>query len=147
MIRPAEKQDISRIAEILIFAKRCHYREIFQNDAVTFGEMLVYPLAQSYLDHPEQLEGMWVYDDGFVKGMLRLSGEEIVELYVDPFFEQMGIGSSLIDCAIKKHSCRFLWVLEKNTNAIRFYQARGFALTDERKPEPGTTEYIVKMKR
>jgi len=32
MIRKAEEKDVSRIAEILVFDKRVHYRSIFHND-------------------------------------------------------------------------------------------------------------------
>ena len=46
MIRRATIADASRIAEILIFAKRTNYRKIFQNDKVSFGEMQVYLLAK-----------------------------------------------------------------------------------------------------
>ena len=40
-IRKSTLQDVSRIAEILIFTKRMNYRFIFQNDRVSFGEMQV----------------------------------------------------------------------------------------------------------
>ena len=43
--------------------------------------------------------------------------------------------------------CDFLWVLEKNINAIRFYQRHGFVITEEKQYEEGTYEYIVKMIR
>ena len=46
MIRRATPDDASRIAEILIFAKRTNYRSIFLNDFVSFHEMQVYPLAK-----------------------------------------------------------------------------------------------------
>ena len=59
-IRKSTLQDVSRIAEILIFTKRMNYRFIFQNDRVSFGEMQVLPLAQDYLAHPEKLEHIWV---------------------------------------------------------------------------------------
>lgn len=39
MIRQASMVAASRIAKILIFAKRTHYRAIFQNDMVSFDEM------------------------------------------------------------------------------------------------------------
>ena len=39
MIRQANIDDAPRIAEILVFTKRMNYREIFQNDKVSFGEM------------------------------------------------------------------------------------------------------------
>ena len=46
-----------------------NYRRIFQDDKVSFGEMQVYPLAKEYIENPEKLEGIWVYDDEFVKWM------------------------------------------------------------------------------
>lgn len=45
MIRRAEIKDASRLAEILIFAKRTAYRQIFNNDNVSFNEMQVLDLA------------------------------------------------------------------------------------------------------
>lgn len=146
-IRKASAQDISRIAEILIFTKRMNYRPIFRNDKVSFGEMQVLPLAQDYIDNPEKLTNIWVYDDEFVKGMLHTEGQEIMELYVDSFFQNEGIGSRLIEFAVDKLDVRYLNVLEKNTKAIHFYQRHGFVLTQERQLEQGTDEYVVKMKR
>lgn len=144
-IRKATLQDASRLAEILIFAKRTAYRSIFQNDAVSFGEMQVLPLALDYLEGRESLEHVWVYDDEFVRGVVRAEGGEVRELYVDPFFQGSGIGSQLLRFAVARQGARRLWVLEKNEKAIRFYAARGFAPTGERQPEPGTAEYIIEM--
>jgi len=146
-IRKSVVQDASRLAEILIFTKRMNYRKIFHDDKVTFGEMQVFPLAKDYIDNPEKLENIWVYDDEFVKGMLHIEGNEIIELYVDPFFQNEGIGRSLIEFAIQMFDVSKLYVLEKNRSAIRFYQRHGFSLTQERQLEEGTTEYIVKMER
>lgn len=146
-IRKANIHESSRLAEILIFAKRMNYRKIFHNDKVSFEEMQVYPLAQYYINHPESLENIWVYDDEFVKGMIHIEGRKIIELYVDSFFENMGIGTKLIEFAIQTFNVKNLFVLEKNIDAIRFYQRHGFALTKERQLEEGTTEYIVNMER
>lgn len=73
MIRKAEKEDISRIAEILVFVKRIKYRPIFQNDDYSFGELQVIRVSQEY-DKQEILDNMWVYDDGIVKGMIHIEG-------------------------------------------------------------------------
>lgn len=146
-IRKATLRDVSRIAEILIFTKRMYYRFIFQNDRVSFGELQVLPLAQEYLAHPEKLEHIWVYDDEFVKAMIHIEDRRICELYVDCFFQNEGIGGKLVDFAVKKFDANYLFVLEKNVNAIRFYEAHGFLLTTEREMEPGTDEFIVKMER
>ena len=69
------------------------------------------------------------------------------ELYVEHFFQGQGIGAELIEFAKKEHDVNFLWVLENNTNAIRFYEAHGFHLTDNKKLEEGTPEYKVMMER
>lgn len=126
MIRHATINDASRIAEILIFTKRMNYRRIFQNDTVSFGEMQVYPLAKDYMDDPDKLKDIWVYNDGIVKGMIHIHETQIVELYVDSFFENYGIGTKLIAFAIEQMNCDCLWVLEKNTKAIHFYKKAWF---------------------
>ena len=79
--------------------------------------------------------------------MIYIDGETISELYVDSFFANQGIGGELIQFAIGQKKCRRLWVLEKNTDAIRFYKKHGFTLTGARRLEEGTTEHIVEMKR
>lgn len=146
-IRKAVPQDASRIAEILIFAKRTAYRPIFHNDAVSFGEMQVLPLALDYLEGRESLAHVWVYDDTFVRGMVHAENGEVKELYVDPFFQGAGIGGKLLHFAVEQQNARRLWVLEKNRKAIAFYSARGFLPTGEREQEPGTPEYIIRMAR
>ena len=146
-IRKAAPKDISRLAEILVFTKRMTYRPIFRDDQVSFGEIQVLPLAQEYLADPGKLEKIWVYDDEFVKGMIHIEGERVQELYVEPFFQGRGIGTELIDFAVRIFDVKELFVLEKNKRAVQFYQSHGFYLTTERRPEEGTTEYIIKMKR
>lgn len=143
-IRKAAPKDISRIAEILVFVKRIKYRPIFRNDEYSFGELQVLSVAEKYAE-PTVLDNILVYDDGFVKGLIRIEKNEIVELYVDYFFQGQGVGSQLIEYAKENYPVDFLWVIEKNTDAVRFYEAHGFHLTDTKKIEQGTTE--VKMER
>lgn len=146
-IRKAEIRDISRIAEILIFTKRMNYRPIFKNDAVSFGELQVLPLAQKFLEEPSRLDNIWVYDDGFVKALIHIESQEILELYVDSFFENMGIGAKLITFAKEECNVRKLWVLEKNKRAIEFYKRNGFEQSEERTLEEGTPEFLIRMVR
>ena len=147
LIRKAAIKDISRIAEILVFVKRMNYRAIFRDDAVSFGKIQVIPVAEQY-SKPEILENIWVYEtEGIVKGLIRIVEKEVVELYVEHFFQGQGIGAELIEFAKKEHDVKSLWVLEKNMNAIRFYEAHGFHLTENRELEEGTPEYRVMMER
>ena len=145
-IRRAAEEDISRIAEILVFAKRMKYRSIFNDDAYSFGELQVIPVAEKYIENGF-LNNMFLYDDGIIKGLIRIEKEEILELYVDHFFQGQGVGSELIEYAKEKYQVSFLWTIEKNIDAIRFYEAHGFHLTETRKYEEGTTEYLVMMRR
>lgn len=141
-IRKAKAQDISRISEILVFVKRINFRPIFKNDDYSFIELQVLPVAKEY-SSPDILEHIWVFDDGIVKGMIHIQGAEIRELYVDYFFQNQGIGAELIEFAKSNFPVRFLWAIEKNTGAIRFYENHGFHRTDTRKLEAGTTEYLI----
>jgi nicotinamidase-related amidase/GNAT superfamily N-acetyltransferase len=145
-IRRAAEEDVSRIAEILVFAKRMKYRPIFNDDAYSFGELQVLPVAKNYIENGF-LNNMFLYDDGIIKGLIRIEKEEIIELYVDHFFQGQGVGSELIEYAKENYPVNYLWTIEKNIDAVRFYEAHGFHLTDTKKYEEGTTEYIVMMKR
>ncbi len=140
MVRKATKQDISRIAEIIVFGKRVAYRTIFQNDEVSFNEIQVIPLWEEYKENPEMLEHMLVFDDGIVKGVINCKpvGDEveICEFYVEPFFKGQGIGRKLLEHVIAEakeggKSRIFLWVLEENGAARRFYEANGFRASGE----------------
>ena len=50
MIRKARPDDLSRIAEILVFVKRIKFRPIFQDDDYSFGELQVLSVAKEYAD-------------------------------------------------------------------------------------------------
>ncbi len=144
-IRKAEEKDLCRIAEILVFDKRMRYRSIFHDDTFSFNVLQVDMVMKEYKE-PSILESIFVYDDGIVKGMIHISKDEIKELYVDYFFHGEGIGTKLITMAKDLYKCNWLWVLEKNNEAITFYQKQGFMLTEERKLVENTKEYVIKMK-
>ncbi|MBO5473404.1 MAG: GNAT family N-acetyltransferase [Lachnospiraceae bacterium] len=147
MIRTAKPQDIPRIAEIMIFGKRVAYRPIFQDDFVSFNEMRVIDVIEKYNNDPACLKGMLVYDDGIVKGVLgrKLEKEtvELTDFYVEPFFKGQGVGTKLIQYAIAQaretgRERMFLWVLEENTPARKFYEANGFINSKETRLVEGT---------
>ena len=146
MIRNAEPKDLSRIAEILVFTKRMKYRSIFHNDEYSFNVLQVVKVADEF-KNPELLDKVWIYDDGIVKGMIHMEEKEIAELYVDYFFWKEGIGSKLVEFAKEKFDSKSVWTLEKNKEAIRFYEAHGFKINGKRQLEEGTPEYIVMLER
>ncbi|NLW70698.1 MAG: GNAT family N-acetyltransferase [Eubacteriaceae bacterium] len=137
MIRKATTSDIPRIAEILVFTKRTAYRDIFKDDKGTFNELQVISTADE-LTEPGALEGVSVYDDGIVKGMMNTAFDEkaataeLKELYTDSFFAGRGVGSALMRNFLEEARQRgirtiTLWVLKENAKAIAFYEKFGFS--------------------
>ncbi|MCM1135221.1 MAG: GNAT family N-acetyltransferase [Clostridium sp.] len=160
MIRPAATQDIPRIAEIIIFGKRVAYRPIFKNDSVSFNELQVVGLYEKYKENPRYLNGMLLYDDGIIKGVINGHLQEdntieITDFYVEPFFMRQGIGTLLLKYMIQQAEKRgvqkiILWVIKDNVKARKFYEANGFINSGKIRIIEGTAkedclyEYMVR---
>ena len=143
-VRQATIADLSRIAEIVIFNYRLNFYPIFQNDDYYFNELQVSKVAKQYED---VVGNMWVYDDGAIKGVIQIENSEIKKLFVEPALQGKSIGSYLLKYAIVEHKANILWALEKNVRAIRFYKRHGFDITNDKKYEEDTTEYLVRLER
>lgn len=147
MLRKAGNMDISRIAEILIFTKRTTYRSIFKNDNVSFNEMQVLKEIEK-LSQPSALDNIYVYDDGIVKATVKIEdiGEKpkVSEFFVDQFFQGEGIGTKILNNVIEKSKEVFLYVLDKNERAIRFYVKMGFKYTGEKEEFLNSGFYMLK---
>ena len=144
IIRKADRNDLSRIAEIQVFNYRLYFYPIFKSDEYYFDELRVPSLMREY---ESGLDSLYVYDDGVVKGFIKVEGTYIARLFVEPVLQNASIGSRLLEYAIQEHNADHLWALEKNEKAIRFYKRHGFIATGEKKPEEGTDEYLVLLKR
>ena len=131
-IRCALPQDASRIAEIIITNYRINFYPFFHNDPFYFGELNVVDMAAEYCENSETLRNTYVYDDGVVKGIIRVSGMEIEKLYVEPQFQSQGIGAKLLKFAVDELNADELWALEYNERGIAFYKRNGFELTGEK---------------
>ena len=142
MIRKSTETDLTRLAEISVFTKRVAYRPIFNDDKFSFNVLTV-PGVMDVLRM--SLDAIWVWEDsGIVKGFVHIEGDEIKELYVDWFFQGEGVGTELLRFAADR-GCTFLWVLERNKHAIRFYEKNGFYKTGEMLAWNDTGQFIIKM--
>lgn len=143
-VRKANREDLSRIAEILVFNYRLFFYPIFKSDEYYFEELSVPSLMKEF---ESALDSLYVYDDGVVKGFIKIEGTYIARLFVEPVLQNGSIGSRLLEYAMKEHHADHLWALEKNTKAIRFYERHGFTATGEKKLEDDTTEYLILLKK
>ena len=143
-IRPAQEADLARIAEMEIFNYRLNFYPIFLEDAFYFAELQVPHKMEEY--RPD-LQDFWVYDDGVVKGFIRVEARQLKKLYVEPVLQCGGIGAELLRYAVDVLGVDHLWALEKNVRAIAFYARHGFVPSGERIPEEDTEEYLIRLQR
>ena len=143
-IRRATIDDLVRIAEIFVFNYRLNFYPIFQEDTFYFGELTVSNMVESFA---KELDSIWVYDDGVVKGFIHIEKREVRRLFVEPTLQGKAIGAELLEYGIAEKDVNSLWVLEKNIKAIAFYKRLGFDTTNEKKYEEDTIEFLVRMER
>ena len=143
-IRQAKINDLVRIAEIFVFNYRLNFYPIFQEDTFYFEELTVFNMVESFA---KELDSIWVYDDGVVKGFIQIEKREVKRLFVEPVFQGKAIGTELLEYGIAERDANHLWALEKNIKAIAFYKRHGFDKTNEKKYEEDTTEFLVRMEK
>ena len=135
---------IVRIAEIFVFNYRLNFYPIFQEDTFYFEELTVFNMVESFA---KELDSIWVYDDGVVKGFIQIEKLEVKRLFVEPVLQGKAIGTELLEYGIAERDANHLWALEKNKKAIAFYKRHGFDTTNEKKYEEDTTEFLVRMEK
>jgi GNAT superfamily N-acetyltransferase len=75
---------------------------------------------------------MWgAFAGGAMAGFIAFREGWIEQLYVLPGVQGRGVGTSLLKIAQDALDDLQLWTFQRNANARRFYEARGFALVRE----------------
>jgi GNAT superfamily N-acetyltransferase len=75
---------------------------------------------------------VWGAADGAeLLGLIAFREDWIDQLYVLPTAQRRGIGTELLDVARSKFARLQLWTFQRNAQARRFYEARGFVLVEE----------------
>ena len=143
-IRQATVDDLVRIAEIFVFNYRLNFYPIFQKDTFYFEDLTVFNMVESFA---KELDSIWVYDDGVVKGFIQIEKREVRRLFVEPTLQGKSIGADLLEYGIAEKDVDFLWVLEKNIKAIVFYKKHGFDTKNKKKYKEDTIEFLVRMER
>jgi len=69
--------------------------------------------------HDEKIVGFCAFREGWID-----------HLYVLPEFQGRGIGTMLLEKSMEKYPQLELWVFQKNEQARKFYERRGFVLAE-----------------
>lgn len=86
MIRAVRKDDLCRLAEIIVFNNRINYYPIFQDIEYSFGEYNVLSVMEMFEKDKIFTSSTSVYEDPVIKGFITVHDGEIRKLYVDSFF-------------------------------------------------------------
>ena len=86
---------------------------------------------------------LWLIDDetGRPVGFLAMDGNLIDALFVDPVVHGRGYGTALLNQALKLAPDAIVDASEQATNALPFYEARGFVRTGRSETDPGGRPY------
>ena len=71
------------------------------------------------------------FEGGALAAIIAFRSGWIDQLYVLPEVQGRGVGSELLQVAMRAFDCLQLWTFQRNLGARRFYEARGFALVEE----------------
>lgn len=124
-IRPAERADVPQIAHIIRAARkhslpylpdlhtpeedRAHFGgTVFNEDTILVAE-----------------------EDGAIVGFCAFKEDWLDHLYILPQHQNKGVGRALLNQAKHESAQLHLWVFQKNTRAITFYENNGFDLVKQ----------------
>ncbi|GGK31740.1 N-acetyltransferase [Pilimelia terevasa] len=125
--RRASLEDAPAVAEVLLRSRRAAVDAIppaVHSDAEVrdWIRTVVIPEREVWLAEDA---------DGRPLGVLVLDGEWVDQLYIEPAFTGMGLGSRLIQLAKSRRPAGLqLWTFVTNTAAQRFYLRHGFTVAE-----------------
>ena len=141
-IRAAAESDCLRIAEIYVTNYRLNFYPFFRDDAYYFNVLNTADCAAEFRSDPTALAQTFVYDDGAVKGFIRVCGQRVDKLFVEPVMQGGGIGAALLQYAVEILHADRLWALAYNTRGIAFYRRHGFLPSGAEMTEDGIVPLI-----
>ena len=139
-IRPARHEDLETLLDIQREAAVDAFAHIFPQDVYPFPNDEIREVWRETVADPE-IEVYIAEVGAEPAGSVSVGGGFLRTLYVRPPFQASGVGSALHDFALERLAAfgtrtARLWTLEENWNARRFYERRGWALTEETRVVP-----------
>lgn len=140
-IRQGSPADVPRALEIWRAAVNATHGFLTPEDRVEIDRMV----AEQFLPRAE----LWLAEDGagHVFGFLVMEGEEIDALFVDPAVHGQGYGTALIEHALTLSPHATVEASELASNALPFYEARGFVRIGRSETDPQGRPYpLVRLR-
>ncbi|AQR75810.1 acetyltransferase [Sphingomonas sp. LM7] len=134
-IRNGRPEDVPRALEIWRAAVDATHGFLTPADRAEIDAMV----AQDFLPNAELR--LAVDDADRVQGFLVMDGEMIDALFVDPAVHGRGVGTALLNYALKLAPNAIVDASEQATNALPFYEARGFVRTGRSETDPQGRPY------
>jgi GNAT superfamily N-acetyltransferase len=140
VIRPARADDLETLLAIQREAAVAAFAHIFDQTRYSFPNDDIREVWREALDDPE-VEVYVAESDGEPAGSVSVGSGFLRTLYVLPRHQGTGVGSALHDFALERLAAlgcgtARLWTLEENWDARRWYERRGWTLTDETRVVP-----------
>jgi GNAT superfamily N-acetyltransferase len=150
LIREARPDEAETLLAIQRDACVVEFAHIFPPELYSFPDQDV--LANWRAALAEQQTEVYIAEDEDVPvGSVSLGNGFLSTLYVVPSHQGSGVGSALHDLALERlraqgNDVAKLWTLEENWNARRYYEKRGWTLTEETRvvpfpPQPLDVQY------
>lgn len=140
MIRRARNDEAEVLLAIQREAAVAAFAHVFPQDRYPFPSDDIREIWQEALE-ADDIEVYVSEVDGEVVGSVSVGGAFLRTLYVLPSRQSTGVGSALHDFALERlreqgNAEAKLWTLEENWGARRFYERRGWTLTNETRVVP-----------
>lgn len=134
-IRPGARADVPRALEIWRAAVDATHGFLTPEDRADIDVLV----AEQFLPNAP----LWVIEDadGTVQGFLVMDGELIDALFVDPAVHGRGFGTALIGKALELSPHAAVDANEQATNALPFYESRGFVRVGRSETDPQGRPY------
>ena len=154
MIRPARTDEAETLLAIQRSACVVAFAHIFPPELYPFPDDGVREVWREALDDPA-VEAYVAEVNGEPVGSVSVGDGFLRTLYVLPSHWNAGIGTALHEFALERlrahgNTTAKLWTLEENWNSRRYYEKRGWELTDETRvvpfpPNPIDVQYTKKL--
>ena len=141
IVRAGTKADVARALEIWRAAVDVTHGFLTPEDRAEIDRMV----ADEFLPNVD----LWLADDahGRAVGFLVMDGEMIDALFVDPAAHGQGFGTALLAHALTLAPGALVEASEQATNALPFYEARGFVRIGRSETDPQGRPYPLVLLR